>query len=112
MPGAPRAPKVPVVGHYSWQALRQGGFAWGLALILLLSVPAAGRGARFIDDEDKFPGWRGELPDTSLPAQGSNASGRLPDSAHGQLVGSQAARASTQAAGPSVSLSRLLWWMA
>ena len=108
MHGAPKAPKVPVWGHYTWLALRQGWFTWGLALLLLLSLPAAGRGARFIDDEDKFPGWRGELPDTSLPAQGSNASGSLPDSAHGQPVGSQAARASRQAAGPSVSVSRLL----
>ena len=108
MPGAPRPPKVPLWGHFSWQALRQGRFAWGLALLVLLSVPATGRGARFIDDEDKFPGWRGELPDTSLPAKGRNAFGRLPDSALGQPVGSQAARASTQAAGPSVSLSRLL----
>ena len=110
MPGAPRAPNVnvPLWGHCSRHSLGRGRLAWGLALVALLSVPAAGRGARFIDDEDKFPGWRGELPDTSLAAQRSNSSGKLPDSAHGQPVSSQAARPSTRAAGPTVSLQRLL----
>lgn len=40
-------------------------FAYSLAIALLIQI-ANSEGERYIEDTDRFPGWKGELPSTVI----------------------------------------------